>query len=119
MFNGIIENMKIIGICVGALTACVGGYTTLGGPIPASRTFVLAQYDSLKGRVIDGQIQTNSFHSSILKQEQVSRSADVTKETNPQVRSIYQNRLNEVTDELNQLHSESDNLFREKAMLSK
>lgn len=110
---------KVIGVCSGAVGSCVGGYVYLDGPIPASKHFVLAQYDGLKSRVIQSQIQTNALNESLLKQEQASRSADIVKETNPTVRGIYQKRLDEVGDELAKIRKDSESLHVEKGALTK
>ena len=40
MFTTIADNIKTIGACITAVTACGTGYVFLDGPIPATKQYV-------------------------------------------------------------------------------
>lgn len=110
----LLENMKVIGSCFAALTAVCTGYVTIGGPIPASRQYVIAQADQLKERLIENSLQTNRLQLDLLRKEQVDRSIQIQQEANPQVKMIYQDRMNTVTDGINATINKNNELEKEK-----
>lgn len=115
MFSAIIENIKAIGVCIGAITACGGGYVAMDGPIPASRQYVVAQNEGLRGRVIDNQLQLNTVQRNLLRKEKFDRDIELTKDPASPVRSILQQRLDQIHDELDNIEKERDELRKEKA----
>ena len=116
MLAGIIDNIKAIGVCIGAVTACGTGYVALDGPIPASKAYVVAQNEGLRSRVIDNQLQLNTVQRNLLRKEKFDREYELQKDTTapPQVRSILKNRVDQIEDELDTIEKEREALRKEK-----
>lgn len=114
MLTAIVDNIKTIGTCVSAVGAVCGGYLYLDGPVPASRSYVLAETQSLKGRVIDNQLQLNIVQRNLLRKEKLDRDIELQKNPDPAVRSILNQRLEQITDELDAIERERDELRKEK-----
>ena len=114
MLAGIIDNIKAIGVCIGAITACGTGYVALDGPIPASKAYVVAQNEGLRSRVIDNQLQLNTVQRNLLRKEKFDRDIELTKDPASPVRSILQQRLDQIHDELDNIEKEREELRKEK-----
>lgn len=114
MFAAIAENIKTIGVCVSAVTACGTGYVYLDMPIPASKSYVIAETFSLKSRLIESQLQTNTMQRNFMRKEKFDREIELQKNPEPTVRSILQNRLDAVNDELESVNKERENLQKER-----
>ena len=115
MIQAIVDNLKAIGVCIGAITACGTGYVALDGPIPATKSYVITQNEGLKSRVIDNQLQLNTVQRNLLRKEKFDRDIEITKEPNSPVRHILQQRLDQISDDLDNIEKERDELRREKA----
>lgn len=118
MFATIIDNIKTIGICIGTITACGTGYVALDGPVPVSRQYVVAETQQLKQtlgtRVIDNQLQLNTVQRNLLRKEKFDRDLELQKEPTPSVRSILQQRRDQIDDELDNIEKEREELRKEK-----
>lgn len=117
MFPFLVDNIKLIGTCMSGLAAVCGGYVALDGPLPASKKWVIAQSDQLKSRLIDGSLQTNKLETYLLRKEKTDREIQVQQEQNPQVRGIYQNRLDTVNDDLGNAAKQKTDLENEKRQI--
>lgn len=115
MFTTIIENIKTIGICVGAISACGSGYLYLDGPLPASRQYVIAQNADLKSRLIDSQLQTNTVQRNLLRKEKFDRDIEIQKNPEPSVKQVLQQRLDTINDDLEAVTKERESLVKEKS----
>lgn len=115
MFTAIIENIKLVGVCASALTACGGGYVYFDLPTPASKQYVIAQNSEIKSRLIDSQLQTNTMQRNLLRKEKFDRDIEIQKSTDASVRSVLQQRLDTINDDLEAVGKERDSLAKEKA----
>lgn len=114
MMEGIVDNIKMIGVCAAAATSCGTGYVYLGAPVPASKGYVIGQVEQLKSRLIDGQLQTNGLQRDFLRKEKFDRELDISKNPDAGVRSVLQNRLDTINDSLESNVKERSELQREK-----
>lgn len=108
------STLKTVGACVASVTAFCTGYYQLGGPIPASHTYVIAQVNQLKERLIDNSIQTNKLQLDLLRKEQIDRQVQIKQENSDSVRAIYQERLNAVGDGITATVNKNNDLERER-----
>lgn len=115
MFAVFAENIKTIGACVSAVGAVCGGYVYLDGPVPATRQYVVAETQSLKGRVIDNQLQLNTVQRNLLRKEKFDRDIELQKNPDSPVRTILQQRLDQINDELDGVEKDREELRKEKA----
>ena len=115
MIQTIIDNAKVIGGCVTAIGAVCGGYVAIDGPIPASRQYVVTQNEGLRSRVIDNQLQLNTVQRNLLRKEKLDRDIELTRDPQSPVRSILQQRLDQIHDELDNIEKEREDLRKEKA----
>ncbi len=115
MFAVIVENIKTIGLCMSAITTCGAGYVYLDMPVPASKNYVIAETATLKSRLIDSQLQTNTMQRNFMRKEKFDREVELQKNPEPTVRSILQNRLDAVNDDLETVNKERESLQKEKA----
>lgn len=115
MLAGIVDNIKAIGVCLGTLGACGTGYVALDGPVPATKNYVIAETQGLKSRVIDNQLQLNTVQRNLLRKEKFDRDIELTKDPASPVRSILQQRLDQIHDELDNIEKEREELRKEKA----
>lgn len=115
MFTAIIDNIKTVGVCISAITACGGGYVYLDMPVPASRHYVIAQNSEIKSRLIDSQLQTNTVQRNLLRKEKFDRDIELGKNPDGPVRSVLQQRLDTINDDLEAVNKERENLVKEKA----
>jgi hypothetical protein len=118
MWNWVINNIKTIGACATALTAACTGYVTAGGPVPASRQYVIAQTEQLKTRLIENSIQTNKLQLDLLRKEQFDRSIQLQQEGDNHVKAIVQQRLNEVNDSVTDTINKNTDLEKEKQSIA-
>jgi hypothetical protein len=109
----------MIGACVATISALCAGYVSVGGPIPATRTYVIAQANELKARLIDNSIQTNKLQLDLLRKEQIDRQVQIRTENNEPVRQLYQERLNAVNDSISTTIDKNKSLERERQDLAK
>lgn len=115
MFGSIVDTLKVVGTCVPIAGAVCGGYVYLDGPIPATKQYVVAETQSLKGRVIDNQLQLNTVQRNLLRKEKFDRDIEIQKDPNSPVRHILQQRVDQITDELDNIEKEREELRKEKA----
>jgi hypothetical protein len=109
--------LKVAGGAATCITACATGYVTIGGPIPASRQYVIAQNEKLTERLIDNSIQTNKLQLDLLRKEQIDRQVQIKQETSDSVKAIYMERLNAVSDGIAATVSKNSDLEHEKLEL--
>jgi hypothetical protein len=114
MFDAWGTVFKIGGGAATCLTACVTGYVTLGGPIPASRQYVISQNEKLTERLIENSIQTNKLQLDLLRKEQIDRQVQIKQEPSDSVKAIYMERLNAVSDGITTTVNKNNDLEREK-----
>ena len=115
MFAGIVENIKTIGLCISAITTCGAGYVYLDMPVPVSKNYVIAENLTLKSRLIDSQLQTNTMQRNLYRKEKFDREIELQKNPELSVRSILQSRLDAINDDLEVVNKERENLQKEKA----
>lgn len=119
MWQTAVDNIKtilgIIGACVAGLTGCAGGYVALDGPIPASKQYVIAENLRVERRAIDTQLQVNTVQRNLLRKERFDRDIELQKEPPPMVRSILNQRIDQIKDELDNIEKEREELRKEKA----
>lgn len=111
------EKGKIITSVLATLAALVvvtTGYLQLGGPIPATRQYVIEQIEGVRSRLVDSALQTNKLQLDLLRREQFDRQLQIQQEKNPHVKSIYQDRLNVVGDDINNAITRRGDLEKEK-----
>lgn len=116
MLQAIVDNAKRIGAVVTCCTGIGGGYIYFDGPVPATKQYVVAETQSLKGRVIDNQLQLNTVQRNLLRKEKFDRDIEVQKDPTSPVRHIIQQRLEQITDELENIEKEREELRKEKAL---
>lgn len=114
MLKWIWDNMKVISSAIAGCVAVCTGYVSIGGPIPASRQWVIAQNSELKSRLIDNSLQTNHLQLDLLRKEQTDRTVQIQTETNQHVKEIYQERLNTVGDSITETTHKNSALEKEK-----
>lgn len=114
MIQAIVENIKTIGACVTGVTACLGGYVYLDGPVPASKQYVIAETQTLKKDVIEGRLQLNTVQKNLLRKEKFDRELDLQKVQDPQFRQVLQQRHEQIADELDNIEKEREKLLEEK-----
>lgn len=112
------ESIKMVSASIAALTALATGYVTLDGPIPATRQWVQVQNEQVKSRLIDNSLQVNRLELELLHREQFDRQIQIQKEDKPEIRSIYQERLNAVLDSIASTVIKNQDLVREKQSLT-
>ncbi|SRR5258708_1734207 len=113
------ERAKIITSIIAALASLVvifTAYTQFGGPLPATRQYVLEQIDDFRVRLIDNALQTNRLQIDLLRREQFDRQLQIQTEKNTHVRAIYQDRLNIVSDEINNAINRRGELEKERRL---
>lgn len=109
--SGIARNFSAVCAACGAVA---GGYVYLDMPLPATKSYVIAQNRELRSEVIDGRLQTNGIQRQLLRKEKFDRVLDVQKAENPNVRSVLQGRLDQIEDELSVVNAERERLEAEK-----
>lgn len=114
MLTVIADHIKTIGVCVSAITACGTGYIYLDGPVPATKQYVVAETQSLKGRVIDNQLQLNTVQRNLLRKEKFDRDIELQRNPETPVRAILQQRIEQISDELDVVEKEREELRKEK-----
>lgn len=115
MIQSLLDNAKVIGGCVTAVGAMCGGYIAIDGPVPATKHYVITQNEGLKSRVIDNQLQLNTVQRNLLRKEKFDRDIELTRDPASPVRSILQQRLDQIHDELDNIEKEREDLRKEKA----
>jgi len=115
MFAVIVENARSIGAVLACCTALGSGYVYVDGPIPATKQYVIAQTRSLSSAVIDNQLQTNGIERRLLRKERFDRGLELEKAQEPHVRSILQQRVQQIDDDLDTVTKERHKLEAEKA----
>lgn len=120
-FSTIADSAKSIG----AVFACCGtlgtAYVGAGGPVPASSSWVQAEVKRLEGSakdlqndVVDGRLQTNSIERRLLRKEKIDRNLELGRETETRTRSILQNRLDQIEEDLEENGRERQRLENQK-----
>lgn len=114
MLSSIIENIKTVTACVSAIGAACGGYIYLDGPIPATKQYVIAETLTIKKDLIDNRLQLNTVQRNLLRKEKFDRDLDLQKVQEPAIRQILQQRTDQISDELEAIEKERDELQKEK-----
>ena len=122
MLSWVAENLKLLGTSVVGVMGISAGYVAIDGPIPASTKFVLAQSElhktqnkELNVRVIDQQLQLNMVQRNLLRKEKFDRELELSRDVAGPVRSILQQRKDQIEDELDTIEKEREVLRKEKA----
>lgn len=118
LWEHVVNGAKVLGYCVTTLAACVGGYVSFGGPIPATQDYVLAQAQKtagetreLKTRVIELQMQQNTGRRDTFRKEEFDCQQELQRE--PSNFAVKQ-RLDQVRDELELIKRDREKLEKER-----
>lgn len=123
MLQAITEHAKGIGAVLTCCTGLAGGYVYMDGPVPATRSYVIAQIGELRtmnerlnGRVIDQQLQLNTVQRNLLRKEKFDRDVEISRDPLSSVRGILEQRRDQIVDELDNIEKEREVLRKERAI---
>lgn len=130
MFVVLAENIRLISATVTSLVAIVTGYVYFEAPVPASKSYVIAQAEAIKADnkketeiirketkgikngLVDIQLQLNSQQRSVLRSEKTSRQIEL--EAKPEQRPTILQKIEQIDDDLQEIQKQREKLLQQR-----
>lgn len=130
MFAVLAENIRLISATVTSLVAIVTGYVYFEAPVPASKSYVIAQAEAIKADnkketeiirketkgikngLVDIQLQLNSQQRSVLRSEKTSRQIEL--EAKPEQRPTILQKIEQIDDDLQEIQKQREKLLQQR-----
>lgn len=110
ILTSIMENIKVIGGCVGGFAALCGAYVAADGPIPASKQWTLAEVSTTRKDVTEGRLEINEVRRQLLRKEKFDRTMEYEKSSSTSERQLLRERLDWIEGELEKVNKAREDL---------